>query len=1115
MTSAFGTWLEQFDLGQHADLLQEAEVDFDVLRDLDENDLRELGLPLGARKKLLRARDAICSIGAEMGRTTKAPTSSKPEEAKPPSPSATPIGLGATQAERRQLTVMFVDLVGSTAMASRFDPEEMRSILTIYQNVVAGVITRFEGYVAKYMGDGVLAYFGWPQAHEDEVDRAVRAALEITEAVSLQSDPEGRTQSCRIGIATGLVVVGDLVGEGAAQEQAVVGATPNLAARLQALAEPNGVVLAESTRRLLGEDFSVTCLGPKQLKGIPEPVEAFAVVGVSAASSRFDARGGNLLPMVGRDQELALLLERWEQAKANEGQAVLLVGEAGIGKSRITRALLDALKDEPHHRIRYQCSPYHADSAFWPVIRQIVSAARFSEDDGEEQKLDKLEALLLQANDRSAAPLVANLLGLDGIKRYGVLDLEPHAQRARTLEALNTQLIRLAEKKPTLLVVEDTHWIDPTTLELVGQALDRIADHPVLMLLTSRPENQPELAGHPHVTRLSLNRLSRSGIEAIVNRLSGETLNTATIDTIIARTDGVPLYVEELTKAIVETGDTAIPASLHDSLMARLDRIPEVKEIAQTAACIGRDFDQRLLESVADKLEVELAAGLDRLVAAELIFKRGTPPEALYTFKHALVRDAAYGSILRGKRKLLHERIATTLLEDFNDIVVQSPETLAHHFHAAGRNVDASKAWLSAGKRAAAISAESEAFNHLERGLEALSSQENIDGVRELELNLLLEACPLTIPLFGHMSERANALHQRALLIAKQLKNNHALVDAYNGLGRIYENIPDFRAMKDVVDQLTENNNRDHDIVCDIASCRLAMQHSFWTGDLKKADTQSKIVINTVPREKEHALSLKLGLAPSSFAFVYRAMINWVAGRPDLARTLADAAIARSNELSHASSRIHSYGVSSIVSYWRRDVDRTHDLAKRTLTLSENHGFSNWRQLSRALMTWVDGQSGNLDGAIPSISACSSITTKFSGHLLRPWLCSMMADLGLKQGQHDECLVEIDACIEMSRRTELYAFLAELHRLRGCMLLAIGRERDCVTKEFRTAIRIARDQGAGSWELRAAKDFAGLQAEEGQRQRAIDILRPVYDRFSEGFETPDLDEARQLLVELS
>ncbi len=573
-------WLEANGFGRFADLFEANEIDREVLLELTDDDLAKLGLPLGPRKKLLKA------IAALDQPTEPSPTRSLPEPAPPAMAAPRP------DAERRQLTVMFVDLVGSTALSTQLDPEDMREVIRAYQNAVAGEIARFDGHVAKFMGDGVLAYFGYPKAHEDEAERAVRAGLAITAAIGLLNNPAGEALAARVAIATGLVVVGDLVGEGVAQEQAVVGDTPNLAARLQGIAAPGQVVIADATRRLLGSGFELEDLGEHELKGIGEPVPAFAVAGERRVESRFEAMSGpSLLPMVGRGQELALLLERWALAKAGEGQGVLLVGEAGIGKSRISRALLDALVEEEHFRVRYQCSPYHIDSALWPVIQQLNHAAGLETEDPIEARLDKLEALLERAGGREAAPLIANLLGLDGVARYGPLDLTPQARRARTLHALAEQPLRLATRQPVLVVLEDAHWIDPTTLELIEQCLDRIAKARVLILMTSRPDQQPALAAHPHVTRLTLNRLGRAGVESIVARLGGDHLPSKTINGIIARTDGVPLFVEELTKAVLETGEASIPASLHDSLMARLDRIPDVKALAQIAACIGRDFD--------------------------------------------------------------------------------------------------------------------------------------------------------------------------------------------------------------------------------------------------------------------------------------------------------------------------------------------------------------------------------------------------------------------------------------------------------------------------------------------------------------------------------------------
>ena len=709
-----------------------------------------------------------------------------------------------SEAERRQLTVMFVDLVGSTKLSAQLDPEDMRDIIRGYQNAVAGEIVRFEGHVAKFMGDGVLAYFGYPRAHEDDAQRAVRAGLDLIESVSRLTSPDGEPLWCRVGIATGLVVVGDLVGEGAAQEQAVVGDTPNLAARLQVLAEPGQIVIAESTRRLLGDIFDLADLGAKSLKGIAEPIPTFAVGGERPVESRFEAmRGTSLLPMVARDQELGLLLERWAQAKAGEGQGVLLVGEAGIGKSRIARALLDAVADQPHTRIRYQCSPYHGDSALWPVIQHLGRAAGFAGDDSAETRLDKLEALLARAgNAAEAAPLIADLLGLNAGQRYGELNLTSQAQRGRTLAALVDQLLGLSAQQPVLMVLEDAHWVDPTTLELMEQCLERTADARVLILLTSRPDGQPALHAHPHVTRLTLNRLGRAGVEAIVARLGGAALPRAVVDTIIARTDGVPLFVEELTKAVVETGQTTIPASLQDSLVARLDRLPEGKEIAQVAACIGREFGHSLLAAVVDRPLPDLEAALDRLMSAELIFRRGTPPGVTYAFKHALVQDAAYESLLKSRRQQLHARIAEALLERAFEDEAASPEVLAHHFTEGSMPERAVAHWLEAGERANARFAIDEAIAHLGKGLDQIERMPDTSDRAKHELTLLIALGPPLIISKGLYAAEINRLHARAEELAEQVGDRAQRFAASWGSWNLVQGRADWKAGPALADKV-------------------------------------------------------------------------------------------------------------------------------------------------------------------------------------------------------------------------------------------------------------------------------------------------------------------------
>jgi class 3 adenylate cyclase len=613
-------WLLENGFERFADLFEENEIDGEVLFDLTDGDLKDLGLALGPRKKLLKALadneagDGLQSTATPESRPARAPAGHSPV---------------AQDAERRHLTVMFVDLVGSTALAGRIDPEDMRDVIIGFQNAVAGVVTRFEGQVAKYMGDGVLCYFGWPKAHEDDAERAVRAGLAIVQALARLQTPDGDVLTARVGVATGLVVVGDLIGEGAAQEEAVVGETPNLAARLQALAEPDQVVVAEATRKLLGGMFDLIDLGNHALKGISGKTPAYIVTAERAVESRFEARvSGSVSAMVGRDHELALMLERWKSAKAGEGQLLFLTGEAGIGKSRITRAMIDAVAGEPHIRLSYQCSPYHTESSLYPAIQQLIYAADIKAGDSNDEKLDKLDAVLLDGNKA----LIASLLGLETEQRYGSLNLTPQQQRARTLQELVGQLIGLAMDKPVLFVLEDAHWIDASTLEFLDLCLERIASERVLMQVTARPTFEHGFGGHPIVTKLALNRLGQEQVVTIVDKITGgKTLPGELLDEIAAKTDGVPLFVEELTKTVLESGKLretgtafeltgplsrlAIPATLHDSLMARLDRLQPVKEVAQFAACIGRNFDYPLIERISPLDEALLQDALAQLIA--------------------------------------------------------------------------------------------------------------------------------------------------------------------------------------------------------------------------------------------------------------------------------------------------------------------------------------------------------------------------------------------------------------------------------------------------------------------------------------------------------------------
>ena len=714
-------WLHSLGMQQYERAFRDNAIDTAVLPELTADDLKDLGVTLvGHRRRLLGAIAAL-----------------RGDDPAPPAKSGE--AALASAAERRQLTVMFCDLVGSTALSSQLDPEDLREVIAAYHRAVAESIAGFDGFVAKYMGDGVLAYFGYPRAHEDDAERAVRAGLGVIDAVG-RLDVKSVKLGTRVGIATGLVVVGDLIGEGSAQEQSVVGETPNLAARLQTLAAPDAVVIAASTRRLVGDLFDYRDLGTVEMKGIVAPVPAWQVLRPSVVASRFEAlRGSTLSPLVGRDEETDLLLRRWTRAKAGDGQVVLISGEPGLGKSRITVALEQRLDAEPHLRLRYYCSSYHQDSALYPFIDQLGRAAVFARDDPPASKLEKLEALLTLAGPPDEdVTLLADLLLLPASGRHSLPDLSPRRKKERTLEALLRQLEGLAHQQPVLMVFEDAHWIDPTSLELLDLAIERVGSLPVLLIVTFRPEFQPPWTGQPQVTMLALNRLDRHDRTVLVEQIAGgKALPDEVVDQIADRADGVPLFVEELTKSVLESGllreerdryvldgvlpPFAIPTTLHDSLLARLDRLASVRNVAQIGAAIGREFPYALLRAVSRLSEDELQTALARLVASELVFRRGAAPDAVYSFKHALVQDTAHGSLLRNARQQLHARIAEALAAHSPEMMDSQPELFAQHYAEAGLVKRAVAYWGKAGHRSAARSAMAEAAAQFQKALDQLA----------------------------------------------------------------------------------------------------------------------------------------------------------------------------------------------------------------------------------------------------------------------------------------------------------------------------------------------------------------------------------------------------------
>ncbi len=1111
MADDIGRWLEGLGLGKYASMFAENEITFDALPHLTQDDLKELGLPMGPRK-VVAAAIAGLAAPASPADTASAGISSGPRG----------------EAQRRQLTVMFCDLVGSTALSGQLDPEEMRDVILSYQNAVTGAVTGFEGHIAKYMGDGVLAYFGFPAAHEDDAERAARAGLSIVQGMRGMRTPRGEPLMVRVGIATGLVVVGDLIGEGAAQEEAVVGETPNLAARLQGVAEPGQVVVAESTRWLLGDLFELHDLGQQGLKGIAEPVTAFAILAERAVESRFDARQrGKLGAIVGRDQELSLLEERWRQAKSGEGQMVLLSGEAGIGKSRITRGLIDAVSDDEHITIRYQCSPYHTDSALYPTIQQLTRAAGFTQDDTVDTKLDKLESLLGKAVSDPAddAPIIASLLGLEGEPRYGALALTPHQLRMRMLQVLSDQLIGLASKLPVLFVVEDAHWVDPTTLEFLDQCLDRIAGARILTLVTARPVFQHRFGGHPIVTRLALNRLGREQTVAIVAKFTGgKKLPPELLAEIAAKTDGIPLFVEELTKTVLESGalretdeayvldqplaTLAIPTSLHDSLMARLDRMQPVKEVAQTAACIGREFDYGLMLAVLPPADA-LDQALERLTAAELIFRRGVPPDARYMFKHALVRDAAYGSLLKSMRQTLHARILAALEE-----AEALPEILALHAAEAGLTERAIELYRLAGEQALTRPAFAEAIAHFRRAIALIKNANEGRERQERELALQVQLGQALLGGVGYGAAETSTAFRRAREMVDALGETPLRFPVYYGnwVGHyVRAELPDALQL---AHEMVETAGRHDDDGAILVAHRVLGTSEMMMGKFGVARGNLERGFERYDPDKHRALASRFGQEPGVTLHSYAALTLWGLGYPEQARGHAASALAIARELQHPLTLAYALGHGAILAHVIGDHGLSGALTDENMENSVEGGIRLWEALSLGVKASSLNAAGDYAGALASLDQGLPMLEETGTVLYRPLILSFRLEALVALGRYDEAATVLR---EIDRRVETTAERwneSDIRRIDGDLRLAHGAT-DGAEQAYRQALEIARQQHAKSFELRAAAALARLWADRGERQQAHDLLAPILGWFTEGFDLRDLTEATALLDALS
>jgi predicted ATPase/class 3 adenylate cyclase len=1111
-------WLASLGLSEYAQRFAENGIDLSVLRDLTEQDLKDLGILLGHRRKMLRAI-------AELDRAAL----TGPQAVAAPLPH---------DAERRDLTVMFCDLVGSTALSAHLDLEDLREVMGAYHSCIADVVGRYQGTVAQYLGDGVLAYFGYPQTHEFDAEQAARAGLEIIAAVMRLETRAHEPLRVRVGIATGEVVVGDLIGEGASQEQAAVGDAPNLAARLQTLAEPGTVVISASTRRLTGGQFEYRDLGPVTLKGWAEPVPAWQVLRTSGAESRFEAQHETgLKPLLGRDEEIELLLRRWRHATQGEGRVVVLTGEPGIGKSHVALALQERLQAEPHIRLRYFCSAHHTNSALFPFVGQLERAARFERSDSPTDKVAKLQALLAQAvaDADQAAALLANFLSLPSDDRYRLLELSSQKRKEKTLAALLGQLEGLAARQPVLMIFEDVHWIDPTSLELLTVIVDRVPQLRVLLLITARPEFTRPWPDYAHVATVALSRLGRPDGAAIIERITGgKTLPEEVMNQILTRTDGVPLFVEELTKMVLESGllqerdghyvlehplpSLAIPRTLHASLTARLDRLAPVREVAQIGAVVGREFSYELLNAIAGLPREKLEEALDQLVQSELMFCRGEIPHAIYTFKHVLVRDAAYSSLLKTRRAQLHAAIGRAFEQRFPDIVEAQPETLAHHLTEAGLIENAVGYWLKAGKNAAQRFANLEAIAHLQRGIETVGFLPDGSGRDRLELDLQFALGPCLIATQGPATSTAVATFARARELCVRLGDppEYLQVMFWLATGSVIRGeLPQARKITATLLGLAEARSDRPMLINAIRGLGMIL---LFMGDVVDARglTERAVEAFNASNDAEKLAARAAGQDAGAAALALMSWALWVLGHVDTAVERMAAALQRADAVEHPHTQAYICYYASILHALRGEPAIAYRHAERCLTLSQEHGFRHWHGLSLAIrgicMTSLDPSSRTLEEVREALDQYRGAGYRLGITALNVVLCPAL----LLRGQPEAALEVIERGLSTASQNSERIFEAELYRLKARTLLvrgAPGADTQALSL-LDQALTTARSQRARLLELRAAKDLAALWIDQGRRDEAFDLLTPIYAWFTEGMETHDLKDASFLLNQL-
>ena len=1112
-------WLELHGLGKYTEVFAENDVGFDVLPHLTEEHLKELGVSLGDRLRLLKALDGLDTADSAAAQTLP------PSEQSP----------GA--AERRQLTVMFCDLVGSTALSSKLDPEDMREIISSFQNACRNAIEHYGGFIARYMGDGILNYFGYPQAHEDDAERAVRAGLAIVDAMTALNTEIGKRHAAvlavRIGVATGPVVVGDIVGEGAAEEAAVVGDTPNLAARLQTIAGPDQVVVAAATHRLLESCFEYEDLGTHALKGIDEPVQAWRALRARDIHSRYEATRGadSATPLVGRQEELGLLLRSWETTKQGHGQAILIQGEAGIGKSRLIEAMREQVSGDDYVWVAHRCSPYHANSTLYPVIEHLKRALGWGAESSAEERLDLLESALARQSQPlpELIPLFAELLSLalpDG--RYPPLNLDARQKREATLDGVAAWLLEIAEQTPVLNAWEDLHWADPTTLELLELYLEQSPTVSMMNVLTYRPEFVPTWAARSHMVPLTLNRLERPEVEALVEyRASGKQVPGEVVEHIIAKADGVPLYVEELTKTILESeflreeedryaltgelSEISIPATLQDSLMARLDRLPTLREVAQIGAVLGREFAYEMLRAVVGLDEAELQTGLEQLVADELLYQRGRLPRSKYIFKHALIQDAAYQSLLRRTRQQCHMRIAQLLEEQFPETVESHPELVAHHYAEGAEAQPAIAYWRKAGERARATSANLEAIAYFTKGIGTLQQLPDSEERAQQELSLQLSLGHAYIVAKGHGSIGAETAYTRAMALSEQLGDVSDLVPALFGLWRSYVVARTLDETNKVALQLLRIAEHKQETELQVVANYTSGFTALCMGKLGDARSCLEKSIALYQPSQDGSNIYRAAQDPGVACRGYLAIAQWLLGYPDRARDLAEQSVALAEAFNDRYSLAYALCYTSAVVSELCSADAGRAL-ERGLEIATQDGYNLWIVYGSVQRAKLHFDKVGSDSALTELRGSIDAILNIGVYLNTPYFMTLLARAYQRAGHIAQGLQILDDAQKSIESRDEAWWIAEIHRLRGEILLTRSPG-DAADAEacFQQALEIARAQHARSLELRAATSLASLERRLGTHDDARRALADCYDWFTEGFETPDLRDAKELL----